>query len=46
MLINFSPMGTLNKPAYESLDEAEISNQIEMMDKEERYAADNESQLL
>lgn len=48
MLMNFSPLGLLNKPNYQTLDEAEIAKQIEDMDEKEEYhhAADYESELL
>ena len=29
MLMNFSPLGLMNKPTYQTLDEAEIAKQIE-----------------
>lgn len=48
MLMNFSPLGILNKPNYRTLDEVEIAKQIEDMDKKEEYhyVADNKSELL
>lgn len=29
MLMNFSPLGLMNKPTYQTLDEVEIAKQIE-----------------
>lgn len=47
MLMNFSPLGLLNKPTYQTLDEVEIAKQIELMEeKENSYATDYESELL
>lgn len=48
MLMNFSPLGLLNKPTYQTLDEMEIAKQIESMEEEENShaTADYESKLL
>ena len=48
MLMNFSPLGLLNKPTYQTLDEVEIAKQIEGMEEMEEchYATDYESELL
>ena len=44
MLMNFSPLGLMNKPTYQTLDEVEIAKQIESME-ESHAAADYESEL-
>lgn len=48
MLMNFSPLGLLNKPTYQTLDEVEIAKQIESMEEKENShaTADYESELL
>ena len=35
MLMNFSPLGLMNKPTYQTLDEVEIAKQIESMEERE-----------
>lgn len=39
MLMNFSPLGLLNKPTYQTLDEVEIAKQIESMEEKENSHA-------
>ncbi len=39
MLMNFSPLGLLNKPTYQTLDEVEIAKQIESMGEKENSHA-------
>lgn len=48
MLMNFSPLGLLNKPNYRTLDEVEIAKQIKSMEEKENIhaTADYESKLL
>lgn len=48
MLMNFSPLGLLNKPTYQTLDEVEITKQIESMEEKEssHATADYKSELL
>lgn len=48
MLMNFSPLGLLNRPTYQTLDEVEIANQIKSMEEKENSHAttDYESELL
>lgn len=39
MLMNFSPLGLMNKPTYQTLDEVEIAKQIESMEERENSHA-------
>ena len=45
--MNFSPLGLMNKPTYQTLDEVEIAKQIESMEERENShaTADYESEL-
>lgn len=38
MLMNFSPLGLMNKPTYQTLDEVEIAKQMMQNEYDESYA--------
>ena len=41
MLMNFSPLGLMNKPTYQTLDEVEIAKQIESIRSIEHLCTDS-----